>query len=79
MERIYHIGLINCNKLPYGHSLSNKVQVQMSLTKDGLSPDLWLYFGERINTKKQMRENRKALLSEINKSYGTTFEKIEVI
>lgn len=54
------------------------VIVQMRTSVDFLSPQLWKYFGERINTKKRVKAQKIALLEEINKSYNTKFTKIKI-
>lgn len=76
--RTYYIGLIDNNKLPFGRKRTNTVTLQAVSNKDCLSPDLWQYFGERETTKKDLKSKRTDLLREINKSYGTNFEKINI-
>ena len=67
--RTYHIGF--CKN-------GDTLIVQASPSKDGLSCQTWIYFGERINTKKNLYKNRKELLQEVNKSYSTNFRKIKI-
>lgn len=69
-EQIYFIGLLKDG---------NKVTVQMTKSIDSLSCEVWIYYGQFINTKKKVRENRAQLLQAINERHNTTFTKIAVI
>jgi hypothetical protein len=68
--RTYHIGFLKSN---------DTLIVQAVATKDALSCQLWKYFGERMNTKKQLRAHKMNLLNEVNKCYGTSFSKIQIV
>lgn len=62
----YHFGIVK---------KSEKTAIlQMRKTVDELSCELWLYFGERMNTKAQIRKDKVKLLQEINNSYSKNFK-----
>ena len=69
-EKTYFIGFIKSGK---------KVIVQTAKSVDGLSCELWQYFGERVTTKQKLKNSKKELLIEINKSYNKEFTKIQII
>jgi hypothetical protein len=50
------------------------VVLQVRTNVDYLSCELWKYFGEHLNTKKELKKNKDLLLSEINKSYNQNFK-----
>jgi len=46
--------------------------------KDYLSCELWIYFGERITTKRELRQKKNAFLTWFNSIYNTSFTKIKI-
>ena len=68
-EKIYFIGFIKAGKT---------LIVQMRKDKDFLSCQLWQYFGERITTKARIKEQKAALLIEVNKTYNKEFKHIKI-
>jgi len=75
--KTYHIGLIKGSGKCYplhrnGHRKTTLV-LQARRCIDYLSPSLWLYMGERIITKCQLRANVSQILGAVNKSEGTAY------
>jgi len=67
--RTYYIGLLKDGE---------RLIIQATASVDCLSCQLWKYYGQRMNTKKNLRKNAKELMHEVNKSYGTQFTKVQV-
>jgi hypothetical protein len=69
MEKTYFIGLINdkCNKI---------FILQLRKSVDFLSCGISHYFGERINTKKNIKANKSILLTEFNKMFKTDYKRL---
>ena len=54
------------------------VTLQARKNKDSLSPQIWVYFGEFINTKNKLKANKSSLLTEINKKYNKQFKHLVI-
>lgn len=50
----------------------------MRRDKNCLSCELWIYWGERIITKKMINEHKQGLLKAINKEFGENFKSIVI-
>jgi hypothetical protein len=72
-ERTYHIGFL----APKGKA-GDLLIIQASEVLDCLSPDLWIYYGPRVTTKKYLYENRHALREAVNTDFGTSFTRVQV-
>ena len=64
----YHIGLLKKSE--------ETVVLQLRRSVDFLSPEIWKYYGERINTKANIKRNKNTFLCAINAHYGTNFKHI---
>lgn len=79
--RIYHLGIVAGDMLPYGHNTPCKrktLYLQARRSVDFLSCDLWLYLGERITTKVRLAENANEILAMVNKQQGTNYKRLVV-
>lgn len=77
IEKSYHIGFIKgSGKVKFwGNSHNNDtIILQARRSVDFLSSDLWKYQGEHIITKKELKNNKCAILGWINLTYGTKFK-----
>jgi hypothetical protein len=63
--KTYHMGLVKKS--------DKTVILQVVESIDSLSCELWQYFGQRENTITNLKRNKKALLTEVNKSFQTNF------
>lgn len=73
--KTYHVGLLKGYGNGFhsnGHRESTLV-VEARRSVDFLSPQLWLYYGERETTKADLYRNRAAILDAVNKQHGTAF------
>jgi hypothetical protein len=79
MKNTYHVGLVKGSgavKFWGNNHRSKTVILQARRDKDFLSSDLWKYEGEHITTKKELKNNKFAILGWINKTYGANFTRI---
>ena len=49
------------------------LEVHLSSDIDCLPPDIWQYRGEFTTTKKEIQENKQALLEAVNREHQTAF------
>ena len=79
MEKTYHIGFIKgSGKVNFwgNNHRADTVILQARRSIDFLSSDLWKYEGERVTTKRELKNNKCAILGWINLHYGTKFTRI---
>jgi len=76
-EKTYFIGMMkgsgSCYPLHRNGHKADTLIVQAARDKDFLSCDLWKYLGEFIITKKELKERKALILSEVNKLHNTNF------
>jgi hypothetical protein len=67
-ENILHVAYTRGNPAGpcYNGSRKTTLIVETARCVDYLSPDIWLYFGERVTTKAQLRANKAAILADAN-------------
>lgn len=73
-EKYYYAALL---KNVVGHK-KDTVILQLRRDIDCLDCEMWKYIGVTFKTKKDLRENKDAVLDAINKSYGTEFRRVIV-
>lgn len=69
---IYHVGLLRTGK----HN--QRVVVQLRQSVDCLDCETWRYLGERVITKTEAYQSRKAILAGINKQFNAQFTRITI-
>jgi len=71
-EKTYHLGFYR----GYTPRTKNTVYFQARRDKDYLSCELLKYIGERVVTKKHLKEHKAEILQWVNEHYGFNFTRI---
>ena len=68
MQSVYHVAYTRGNPHApcYNGSRQTTLIVEAVRDIDSLSPDVWLYWGERITTKARLRAGKAILLADAN-------------
>lgn len=65
-EKVYFMGIYKKN--------ARTIVLQVTDCLDSLSCETWLYFGQRVNTVKNLRAQRLAILQEINRTHEKNYK-----
>lgn len=71
-KRVYHVG--------FGKSKDEKtLYIYASEVLDCLPTNLWLYMGERITTKKDLKEQSAGIIQLVNQNTGKSFTRARIM